>query len=134
MSGKYDDIIHLPHHTSSKRAGMSMTDRAAQFSPFAALTGYDEAIGETARLTNDRQELSEYRRMLLDESFRILLEHLEEQPEVRVTYFVADLTKDGGTYVTEEKCVKKVDLYRRELVTVCGDVIPMDDIWELEIT
>lgn len=133
MSGKYDDIIHLSRPVSTRHTPMSRYDRAAQFSPFAALTGYDAAILETARLTDARMEPSEHRRLVLDENIRLVMERLETQPELRITYFVPDLTKSGGSYVTEQHRIKKVDLYQRILLTAVGDVIPMDNIWELEI-
>ncbi len=132
MSGKYDDIIGLPHHVSPRRARMSMTDRAAQFSPFAALTGYEALIDETARLTDERQELSEHRKMVLDEALTRILDRAGECPRVRLTRFRADLTKEGGTYLTQEVRIKKVDLYARTVTTTDGLTISMDDLWELE--
>ena len=93
---KYSDIIDLPHHVSTKHPHMSPEDRAAQFSPFAALTGYDDAIRETGRLTERRVELDDEELARLDEKFHILQEHLEEQPVVRFTYFKPDMRKEGG--------------------------------------
>ena len=133
MSGKYDDIIHRDHHVSSTRARMPMQVRAAQFSPFAALTGYEEAIQETGRLTDARIEPSEDRTGDLNAVFRQLLEQLDRHPRIRVTYFQQDLFKFGGAYVTETHSVVKADLYARILLTENGEKIPMDDIWELEI-
>ena len=101
MSDEYRDIINLPHHVSSKRPQMSMLDRAAQFSPFAALTGYDDAIHETARLTNDKVDLSEEEKETLDRKQQILLERLGEHPALTVTYFIPDAKKSGGAYVTK---------------------------------
>ena len=95
----YDDIINLPHHVSTRHPQMSMYDRAAQFSPFAALTGYDDAIQETGRLTEQKIELDEETLEKLDERFQILQEHLGEQPEVRFTYFKPDERKEGGAYL-----------------------------------
>lgn len=132
MSGKYDDIIHLPHHVSANRARMSDWDRAAQFSPFAALTGYEEAIVETGRLTDVREEISETRKEELDRVIHGLLEILDTAPRVRLTYFIPDLSKEGGSYVTREHTLRKVDLYRRELWSTDGERIPMDDIWSIE--
>ena len=97
---QYNDIIDLPHHISTTRPRMSMLDRAAQFSPFAALTGYDAAIKETGRLTGQRIELTEECRAVLDRKQQVLLENLAEHPEVSVTYFVPDERKSGGAYVT----------------------------------
>lgn len=114
MTGEYEDIIHLPHHVSSKRPQMSMLDRAAQFSPFAALTGYDDAIQETGRLTEQKIELDEETLEKLDERFQILQEHLCEQPEVRFTYFKPDERKEGGAYLTVSGIVRKIKLYERK--------------------
>ena len=103
MKGKtnYEDIINLPHHISSKRPQMSMLDRAAQFSPFAALTGYDDAIHETGRLTDEKIDLSEEEKEALDRKQQILMERLCDHPALTVTYFVPDPKKSGGAYVTK---------------------------------
>lgn len=129
---KYDAIINLPHHTSTKHPRMSMLNRAAQFSPFAALTGYDAAIKETGRLTNRKIELSEDARIALDRKQQVLLDHISDHPEVSVTYFVPDGRKAGGTYVTVTGNVKKLDTYQRFLVLVDGTKIPLDDILDME--
>lgn len=99
-SENYEDIINLPHHVSSKRPQMPMLDRAAQFSPFAALTGYDDAIHETARLTNNKVDLSEEEKETLDRKQQILSEKLSNHPALTITYFVPDAKKSGGAYVT----------------------------------
>ena len=104
---RYDDIIDLPHHVSATRTRMSMIERAAQFSPFAALTGYDAAIKETWRLTDQRIELSEECRAALDRKQMLLLDHIGDRPEISITYFVPDERKNGGTYVTVTGKVKK---------------------------
>lgn len=132
MTGEYEDIIHLPHHVSSKRPQMSMLDRAAQFSPFAALTGYDDAIQETGRLTEQKIELDEETLEKLDERFQILQEHLGEQPEVRFTYFKPDERKEGGAYLTVSGVVRKIKLYEREILLQDGTIIPVDDILKME--
>ncbi len=129
----YEDIIRLPHPVSSKRPQMPVEDRAAQFSPFAALTGYDAAIRETGRLTDSRIELSEDERAALDQKQQLLLEHLAERPKVAVTYFVPDERKNGGCYVTARGRVKRVDEPQRSLVLTDGSGIPLDEIAELEI-
>ena len=133
MSGKYDDIIRLSRPVSPNRPKMSSWDRAAQFSPYAALTGYDAAIRETGRLTDDWIEISDNRSGELNRSFSDLLEVLEDRPTVRITRFVADLSKAGGKYVTGLYRIRKADLYNRELWTDGGERIPMDDIWEMEL-
>lgn len=132
MSGEYEDIIHLPHHVSSKRPPMPMSDRAAQFSPFAALTGYDDAIRETGRLTEQKIQLDEEVLAILDEKFHVLQEHLDEYPEIQFTYFKLDERKAGGTYITVLGIVKKIQEYERQLILEDGNVIPIDDILEME--
>lgn len=132
MSGEYEDIIHLPHHVSSKRPPMPMSDRAAQFSPFAALTGYDDAIRETGRLTEQKIQLDEEVLAILDEKFHVLQEHLDEYPEIQFTYFKPDERKEGGTYITASGIVKKIQEYERQLILEDGSVIPIDDILEME--
>lgn len=96
----YDDIIHLPHHVSTVHPHMPFSDRAAQFSPFAALTGYDAAVKETAHLTDERAELDEYAKAVLDEKFRMLQEVLSRHPKITVTYFQQDEKKSGRAYVS----------------------------------
>ena len=130
--GKYDDIINLPHKQSAKRPRMSLLDRAAQFAPFAALTGYDDAVKETARLTDERIEMSEENLNVLNMKYQILVDRLDEEHEVSFTYFVPDGAKSGGAYVTKQGIVKKVDNFER-LITLCdGTRIPMDDILTID--
>ena len=125
---EYEDIIHLPHHVSRKHPQMSMSDRAAQFSPFAALTGYDAAVEETARLTDCRIELDEYEAQHLDEQIQKLSGHLQEHPEVSITYFLPDARKDGGEYVTVTGRVKKIENYERRIVLMDGRLIPIHEV------
>ena len=125
---KYDDIINLPHHTSDHRAGMPMADRAAQFSPFAALTGYEEVIEETGRLTDVSTELTESSQMQLNERFRILAQYAESLPTVPVVYFEPDRYKSGGSYVTVTGRIKRVDEYEQVLRLTDGREIPMEAI------
>ena len=132
MKNDYDDIINLPHHVSSTRPQMSMIDRAAQFSPFAALTGYDAAIKETGRLTDEKIELDEEALSNLNMKFQILFERLDEQPDIAITYFKPDETKSGGAYLTTTDKIKKVDEYERIITTANGTKIPMDDVINLE--
>ncbi len=132
MRNPYEDIINLPHHTSTSRPRMSAHDRAAQFSPFAALTGYSSAITETARLTNRRIELDESIKADLNDKLAILQDQLEEQPEVSITYFKPDLKKSGGAYITASGWVKKIDQYKRTVIMADATIIPMDDIFEME--
>ena len=96
---RYDDIINLPHHISPTRQRMSMHDRAAQFAPFAALVGYDDAVAETARLTENRPELDEQEQRAINERLAFIADHINEHPEVRIKYFVPDERKSGGAIV-----------------------------------
>ena len=129
---KYKDIINLPHKQSSKRPHMTLLDRAAQFAPFAALTGYDDAIKETGRLTDERIEMSEEKLAVLNERYQILVDHLSDEPEVTITYFVPDIYKTGGSYITTTGVVKKLDTYERLITMVDGSRILMDDVLLLE--
>ena len=128
----YDDIIHLPHHVSKTRPQMSLEDRAAQFSPFAALTGYDAAILETGRLTEDKLELGEETRAILDRKQTYLAEIIASRPEVTVTYFVPDEKKSGGAYSTVTGFLKRIDEYERVLVLTDGRKIQLDAIFDIE--
>ena len=132
MSGKYDDIINLPHHVSKKHPPMPMEDRAAQFSPFAALTGYGDAVKETARLTDKKLEVDEEKLTKLNTEFAILKDNLLSEPEVTVTYFVHDERKSGGRYVDITGKAKKIDEFERLLILDDGSRIPLDDIISLE--
>lgn len=132
MSGPYDDIIHLSHPTSKNRPRMSIHDRAAQFSPFAALSGHAAAIAETARLTDRKLELDEDTRAELDRRQAILLEHISERPEVTVTWFRPDERKSGGAYITTTGRLKKIDEIERVLVLTDGARIPLEDVAGLE--
>ena len=127
MSGKYDDIIGLPHPTSSKHPRMPISERAAIFSPFAALSGHGAAIAETARLTERRIELDEDTRAELDRRQAVLLEHIDEQPEITITWFQPDERKDGGAYLTATGRLKKF-----RLLLADGTEIPMKDVVALE--
>ena len=119
MNGSYNDIIHLPHPTSPRHPRMSRANRAAQFSPFAALAG-------------QRVELSEDRKAELDQTQRLLLAHIEEHPEVTVTWFRPDGKKEGGEYVTVTGYLKRIDTVERTLCMVDGTKIPLDDVVEIQ--
>lgn len=131
-TNNYDDIINLPHHVSTVRAHMSLHDRAAQFLPFAALTGYDDAIRETGRLTQERISLSESEIESLNERLHILAEEATVHPKICAAYFVPDDKKAGGSYETVEGCVRRIDEYRRVLEMEDGRRIPMEDLIELD--
>lgn len=132
MPQNYEDIIHLPHHVSETHPKMSRIDRAAQFSPFAALTGYGEVIREAARLTDQKIQLDEDRQVELNQKFQLLREQIPEHPWVTVTYFLPDHKKAGGRYVSLSGQVKKVLDYEQMLVLTDGTEIPLPDIIDLE--
>ncbi len=128
--GAYDDIINLPHPSSAKHPRMPMSDRAAQFSPFAALTGHGAAIEETARITDRRIELTEEEKTVLDEKLRLLL---ETGGEGMITYFLPDERKDGGAYVAKLGTIKKIDPLEGRVILTDRTAIPIKDILEIEI-
>ena len=147
ITNRYDDIISLPHHQSKTRPHMPLIDRAAQFSPFAALTGYDDAVKETARQTERKAELSEEMQACLQEKLQILQAQISTKPEAILTYFEADEKKAGGTYRTVRGEIKRIDEYRRVIVLLeeererGNDVpeierrkeIPLEDLYGIEI-
>lgn len=132
MNGKYDEIMELSHHVSKTRPQMPMSDRAAQFAPFAALTGYDSAIKETGRLTDERIELDEDALTALNMKYQLLMDALDEESEIKITYFKPDERKAGGEYVSAIGVVKKVDDFERLITMQDGMKIPMDDILSID--
>ena len=129
---KYADIIDLPHHQSDTRPKMSNYDRAAQFSPFAALTGHADSIKETARLTDEYSEPSEEMKAIMNEKILFLMEQLENQPEITITFFKPDEKKQGGEYITITGVVKKIKTYERQIQMTTGDLIPIDMIFGID--
>lgn len=132
MRGPYDDIIHLPRHVSATHPQMPTANRAAQFSSFAALTGYEDAIQEAARLTDAHRELDEHAIAALDRKLCMLAERAAEHPDVAVTCFRPDQRKAGGAYVTVTGAVKKIDPYERALFLMDGGRIAMEDVLEID--
>ena len=130
--GKYDDIIHLPHYVSAKHPQMAMINRAAQFAPFAALSGYDDAIDETARLTDAEIELSDGSVQEINDQVRFLLEHASEHLEVTIIYFVPDKRKAGGKYTSVSGVVKKVRAFEQEIEMMDGTVIAIRHILSID--
>lgn len=130
--GRYDDIIDLPHHVSTTHHRMSMLERAAQFQPFRALTGYEVALGETARLTENRIELTEDEKALLDTKLQKLADNLASHPLVTVTYFQPDKKKSGGEYVTTTGQLKKIDDYEGVLILLGGERVIIEDILNIQ--
>lgn len=135
----YSDIIHLPHHKAANRPHMSMYDRAAQFSPFAALVGFDGVIAETGRLTDRRVELPESEKVLLDQKLTLIDDVIQDghHPEITVVFFVADPLKEGGEYQEYIGKVRKVDAVERTIVFLAangrsaGKRVPIDDVLEI---
>lgn len=132
MTGTYDDIIHLPHHVSSTRPHITAFDRAAQFSPFAALTGHGGAIKETARLTDERIDLDEDMKCTLSDRLQILSDRMNEHPEVSITYFQPDPKKNGGTYIAIAGTVKKIDEFKRIVIMSNSTIISINDIISID--
>lgn len=132
ISHKYDDIINLPHHVSKKHPQMSLHDRAAQFSPFAALTGHKAAINETARLTDKKQILSEDVIAKLNEQLNLIKENIGTNQTVTITYFVPDDKKSGGAYISHIGVVKKIDEYNHTVIMTDKTVIPIEQISEIQ--
>ena len=130
---RYDDIINLPHHVSPTRQRMSMHDRAAQFAPFAALVGYDDAVAETARLTESRPELDEQEQWAINERLAYIVDHIHEQPNVHIKYFVPDEHKSGGAIVEASGKVKKISATDGAIVMADGCVIPITDVMDIVI-
>lgn len=130
--GEYDDIICLPHYRSKKRNSMSLYDRAAQFSPFAALTGFESAIEETGRLTDQRTELEEYGKSQLDQALLQLQNLLPLHPHVTLTYFLPDERKSGGAYTSVCGQIKKIDSYHQVITMTDGADIPLSDVIRIE--
>ena len=128
----YDDIINLPNLTSKNHPRMSLHDRAAQFAPFAALTGHDAAIKETARLMDERLELSDEIIMKLNDQLNMIRDNIGTEQEVSITYFVPDDKKSGGAYVTHSDVVKKIDEFERKLTMQDETVIPIEQISEIQ--
>lgn len=129
---KYGDIINLKHHISKKHKQMSLEDRAAQFAPFAALTGFDEKVEETARQTSAKIELNEEEKTILDNKLQIILNKIKLRPVVTFTYFVKDLKKDGGKYVTISGIVKKIDEYNELIILEDNTQIPILDVISID--
>ena len=134
VKSKYADMIYLPNPTPTCKPRMSLYDRAAQFSPFAALTGYEDAVEETARLTDTRLELSEDMKTMLNEKMQMIVDNLDSEPIVTITYFVPDKKKSGGAYVDITGVVKEFDEYERCIVVTDKKKIPIEQIRAIDGT
>lgn len=133
MDKRYEAIIGLEHHTSSRHRRMSAIDRAAQFAPFAALTGYEAVIAETGRETGERVEMDEERLLKLDIAMNDIQERLSERPHASIIYFVKDERKSGGKYVSAEGNVRNVDMERQAIILSDDTAIPFEDIFDITL-
>lgn len=131
MNKKYDDIINLPHYTSKKHPRMSLEARSAQFAPFAALTGYSDAVKETARLTDKKIENDENLYNILDYKLNILEAHIKEKPYIRIVYFVPDKRKDGGKYVEYFGNLRRIDIVEKVLIFTSKKKLNLLDIIDI---
>lgn len=129
---KYDDIINMKYNGSKKEKRMSNYERAAQFSPFAALTGYEKAIKETARITKDKIELSNSQKSILDYKFSILVSHFEEKPNIEITYYKKDKIKNGGSYIKVNGYLVKVDLLNKLIYLDNEQIIDISEIYDID--
>ena len=132
-SEKYEDIISLPHYVSKKHPQMSLKERSAQFAPFAALTGYNNAIRETSRLTTEKKEIDEELKIILDSKIKRIQEQIQNKPKATFTYFTQDLKKDGGIYITVTGNVEKIDVYKKLIILVDKTEIPISEVIEIGV-
>lgn len=130
---KYDDIIDLPHHISKKYLQMKMENRAAQFAPFAALTGYGDEIKETARLTDKKIEIDEDLKNIINNKLQLIQSKIKDKPSVNITYFIPDNKKSGGKYITINKCIKRIDNIYKQIFFTDKSCVNIDDIIEINI-
>jgi len=133
MTDNYDDIINLPHHVSTRHPQMSMMNRAAQFAPFAALTGHSSAIEETARLTNTQIELPDEDSEILNQKMAYLREAINEHPTISITYFEPDKKKAGGKYKSTKGQLQNIDDYNQTIVLKNGEMIPLKSILDIQV-
>ena len=127
----YEDIVDLPPHISKNHPQPTMLERAARFAPFAAITGYEEMVLEEARVTDERIELDEGTKEILNAKLQMVLDFIESEPEITVTHFVADKKKSGGAYVKHTGVIKKIDEYERVVVFTDKTSISIDNIYEI---
>ena len=132
MTDNYEDIINLPHHVSTRHPQMSMMNRAAQFAPFAALTGHSAAIEETARLTESQQELADEDNEILNQKMTYLREAINEHPTISISYFEPDKRKSGGRYMSIEGQLQNIDDYNQTIVLKNGEAIPLKSILDIQ--
>ena len=128
----YDDIINLPHHVSKTHPHMSLADRAAQFSPFAALTGYEEAIKEAGRIVDEKIELSEEEKEEINRKLNYLNEHKKENTQITITYFLKDMKKNGGSYRQITSNLKRLDEIEKTILLADNTILRIDDIRKIQ--
>ncbi len=128
----YDDIINLPHHVSKTHPHMSLADRAAQFSPFAALTGYEEAIKEAGRIVDEKSELSEEEKEEINRKLNYLNEHKKENIQITITYFLKDMKKNGGSYRQITSNLKRLDEIEKTILLADNTILRIDDIRKIQ--
>lgn len=129
---KYDDIINLEHHVSTKHSKMSLENRSAQFAPFSALTGYEEAVTEEARITESRIDIDEEAKIEVNEKLNYIMKHLDKNIIVSVTYFEKDKKKQGGSYKTIKGIIKKIDDFRKTIEMQTGEIIKIEELKKIE--
>ena len=128
---KYEKIIGLPHHVSERHPRLGKDSYAAQFSPFAALSGYEQIISETVRTTNERPQLDDDAKLRLSNKLKVVMDHIDEKPLITLSYFVPDKRKAGGECVTLDGVIKKLDVYERIIFMTDGRRIPADDLYDI---
>ncbi len=128
----YEDIVNLPRHISKVHPQATMADRAARFSPFAAISGYEDMVKEAARVTEERIDITDATKELLNEKLNMIVEFLDEEPEVTITYFEPDKKKDGGAYISITGTVKRIDEYERIVLMSDDKKIRIDEIYAIE--
>ena len=129
---KYDDIINLEHHVSTKHSRMSLENRSAQFAPFSALTGYEDAVTEEARITESRIDIDEEAKIEVNEKLNYIMKHLDKNIIVSVTYFEKDKKKQGGSYKTIKGIIKKIDDFRKTIEMQTGEIIKIEELKKIE--
>ena len=133
MIDEYDDIINLEYRKSDQYPHMSLRDRAAQFAPFSALTGYDDVVDEVGRATESRRELDEYEIRIINGELQYINDNIDDKPFITVVYFVLDKKKSGGAYRTVRDRVERIDEYDKTIILASGEIVPIDDIFALTI-
>ena len=133
MTDKYADKINLPHHVSTKHPQMALIDRAAQFAPFAALTGYSDAIDETVRTTDEMLIIDDNLKCIIDQKLNYIKLNIQKNIYVKIIYFVKDLKKSGGKYFISNGLVTKIDEYKKSILLDSGEKINIENIYDIQL-